>query len=103
VLGNAEGALTFEGVDYANGDTFISTSFLTAADVTAKAIENYTTEVVVDAQNGKVVVTYTGDEATGIEDISATNKAKAIYDLSGRQVKKASKGVYIVNGQKVVY
>ena len=102
VLGNAEGALTFEGVDYANGDTFISTSFLTAADVTAKAVENYTTEVVVDAQNGKVVVTYTG-EATGIEDISATNKAKAIYDLSGRQVKKASKGVYIVNGQKVVH
>lgn len=103
VLGCEEGALTFEGVDYTNGDSFISTSFLTAADVTAKAVENYTSEVAVDAENGKVLVTYTGNGATGISGVSASKDPKAVYDLSGRQVKQATKGVYIVNGQKVVY
>lgn len=103
VLGCEEGALTFEGVDYANGDSFISTSFLTAADVTAKAVENYTSEVAVDAENGKVLVTYTGNGATGISGVSTSKDPKAVYDLSGRQVKQATKGVYIVNGQKVVY
>ncbi len=103
VLGCEEGALTFEGVDYANGDSFISTSFLTAADVTAKEVENYTSEVAVDAENGKVVVTYTGNGATGISGVSTSKVPKAVYDLSGRQVKQVAKGVYIVNGQKVVY
>ena len=103
VLGCEEGALTFEGVDYANGDSFISTSFLTATDVTAKDVENYTSEVAVDAENGKVVVTYTGNGATGISGVSTSKDPKAVYDLSGRQVKQAAKGVYIVNGQKVVY
>ena len=103
VLGCEEGALTFEGVDYANGDSFVSTSFLTAADVTAKEVENYTSEVAVDAENGKVVVTYTGNGATGISGVSTSKDPKAVYDLSGRQVKQAAKGVYIVNGQKVVY
>lgn len=103
VLGCEEGALTFEGVDYANGDSFISTSFLTVADVTAKEVENYTSEVAVDAENGKVVVTYTGNGATGISGVSTSKDSKAVYDLSGRQVKQAAKGVYIVNGQKVIY
>ena len=103
VLGCEEGALTFEGVDYANGDSFISTSFLTAADVTAKEVENYTSEVAVDAENGKVVVTYTGNGATGISGVSTSKDPKAVYDLSRRQVKQAAQGVYIVNGQKVVY
>ena len=103
VLGCEEGALTFEGVDYANGDSFVSTSFLTAADVIAKEVENYTSEVAVDAENGKVVVTYTGNGATGISGVSTSKDPKAVYDLSGRQVKQAAKGVYIVNGQKVVY
>ena len=103
VLGCEEGALTFEGVDYANGDSFISTSFLTAADVTAKEVENYTSEVAVDAENGKVVVTYTGNGATGISGVSTSKDPKAVFDLSGRQVKQAAKGVYIVKGQKVVY
>ena len=103
VLGNEEGALTFEGKDYANGESFVSTEFLTATDVTAKAIENYTSEVVVDKVNGKIIVTYTSDETTGVSTIPTTKDSKAIYDISGRHVKKATKGVYIVNGQKVVY
>lgn len=40
---------------------------------------------------------------TGIEQIEAGADAKnAIYDLSGRRVNKAAKGIYIVNGKKVL-
>ena len=105
VLGNDEGALSFEGVDYANGDTFVSTQFLTAADVAAKDIEHFTAEVTVDKEAGKVIVTYEGDGTTGVAALptSDAKKSPAIYDLSGRRVLKASKGVYVVNGKKVVF
>ena len=103
VLGYEEGALTFEGKDYANGESFISTEFLTAADVAVKEFEHYTTEVVVDKANGKITVTYTGDETTGVSNVPTDNKPQTIYDLSGKRVKKATKGVYIVNDKKVVF
>lgn len=43
------------------------------------------------------------DDATGVENIEAagTEKAAAIYDLSGRRVSSPKKGIYIVNGTKV--
>ncbi len=37
-----------------------------------------------------------------IEAVEATTATSAIYDLSGRQVKSAQKGIYIVGGKKVV-
>jgi hypothetical protein len=103
VLGLEEGALTFEGKDYANGESFTSTEFLTATDVAAKEFEHYTAEVVVDKANGKITVTYTGDETTGVSAVPTTKTPKTIYDLSGRRVKNATKGVYIVNDKKVVF
>ena len=102
VLGHEEGAVIFEGKDYAAGQSFISTEFLTAADVEAKAFEGYTAEVVVDKENGKIIVTYTADEATGVSSISTSQEPSTIYDLSGRRVRKAAKGVYIVDGKKVI-
>lgn len=44
-------------------------------------------------------------EATGIGSIAAgegQNGANTVYDLSGRRVQKAQKGLYIVNGKKVL-
>lgn len=42
-------------------------------------------------------------EATGIEDMDAEDGIGAdIYDLSGRRTRNTQKGVYIVNGEKVV-
>ena len=42
---------------------------------------------------------------TGIDnpELSVGNAGTNIYDLSGRRVQKATKGVYIVNGKKVVF
>ena len=45
------------------------------------------------------------DGTTGIIEVptEALNMNGAIYDLSGRRVEKATKGVYIVNGKKVIF
>ena len=37
---------------------------------------------------------------TDINNISATTDKQEIYDLSGRRVMKANKGLYIINGKK---
>ena len=45
------------------------------------------------------------DETTGISDnyeVEIMNSDAAVYDLQGRKVKNPSKGLYIVNGKKVV-
>ena len=41
-------------------------------------------------------------ETTKILDISTSAKQNKIYDLSGREVKDIRKGLYIVNGKKVI-
>lgn len=41
-------------------------------------------------------------EATGIKEITSDNTKAEIFDLSGRRVTKAQKGVYIINGKKVI-
>ena len=41
--------------------------------------------------------------ATGIDQIATgADTTKSVYDLSGRRVNKAIKGIYIVNGKKVL-
>ena len=45
------------------------------------------------------------DETTGISDnyeVEILNSDAAVYDLQGRKVKNPTKGLYIVNGKKVV-
>lgn len=42
------------------------------------------------------------DEATGISEIQNANVANTTYDLSGRKVNNAKKGIVIENGKKVV-
>ncbi|MBR5480250.1 MAG: leucine-rich repeat domain-containing protein [Bacteroidaceae bacterium] len=44
------------------------------------------------------------DEETGIEELKAGNgtKASVLFDLNGRRVQKAQKGLYIQNGRKVL-
>ena len=43
------------------------------------------------------------DETTGIADVKAVKEdAEGIFDLQGRKIAKPAKGLYIVNGKKVV-
>ena len=46
-------------------------------------------------------VVYTANIANGISNSSADSQSTFIYDLSGRRVEKAVKGIYIINGKKV--
>ena len=41
--------------------------------------------------------------ATAISSVSSVNNDNAIYNLQGVRVEKARKGIYIVNGKKVIY
>lgn len=41
------------------------------------------------------------DEETGIENVNV-NDNSMIYDLSGRRVSKVQKGIYIINGKKIL-
>ena len=43
-----------------------------------------------------------GEDVTGISGVNADSRNAAIYDLQGRRVNKAEKGVYIINGKKVI-
>ena len=54
--------------------------------------------------NGDVSVNIDPDLVTGINSAIVNNAVKdgKIYDLQGRQVQKAQKGLYIINGKKVL-
>ena len=47
-------------------------------------------------------MSFDGGETTGIETLQTVEAADAVYTLSGVQVKQPAKGLYIVNGKKVV-
>ena len=44
------------------------------------------------------------DDSTSLENIETDCEEKIIYDLSGRKITEITeKGIYIVNGKKIVY
>ncbi len=52
---------------------------------------------------GALAKVYTFDFAgTGIEKVETSTDNETIFDLSGRRMEKATKGVFIVNGKKVL-
>ena len=51
----------------------------------------------------KALTFFVDDTETAIEDISEGNIVEgAIYNLAGQRVNKTQKGIYIVNGKKVM-
>ena len=49
-----------------------------------------------------IVMRFDGEDATGIFEVENGNVKTEIYDLSGRRVQNAQKGIYIVKGKKIV-
>ena len=43
-----------------------------------------------------------GEGTTGIESSELNTQPTVIYDLLGRRVEKMEKGIYIVNGKKII-
>ena len=62
----------------------------------------------VQVQEAKIInICFGGEVVTGIDDIKAAadkdnNSDGVIYDLSGRVVTNPQKGIYIVNGKKIL-
>ena len=54
------------------------------------------------AAGARVSWIFADDDATAIEQVATTALANEVYDLQGRRVAQPTKGLYIVNGKKVV-
>ena len=54
------------------------------------------------SKNIDITLTYTKND-TGITEVKGENgNAKTVYDLQGRRINNPTRGVYIVNGKKVL-
>ena len=71
--------------------------FYQATDGTIAAGNAYLTGI---AAGVKVVTFGTADGI--VSPLGETEEGAVIYDLSGRRVEKATKGIYIINGKKVL-
>ena len=82
----------FGGSSVANATLHVPTS----------SIENYT-ETEPWSNFGKIVALT--EEETGIEELRGENEKQetTVYDLSGRRMQNAKKGIYIQKGKKVIY
>lgn len=57
-------------------------------------------------EDSEIQYVFTGKKKsspTGIDHVNAYKKTPEVFDLQGRRVSKIGKGVYIVNGKKVVF
>lgn len=97
---------TYAAGDIAAGDFYIATSnegskiYKSQGDVTIKAFRAYFDD---KSNNGGNVKMFIDDVETSINSIMDVPAANApIYTLAGQRVSKAVKGLYIVNGKKVV-
>lgn len=87
----------------AEGDYFIGNNQLwkSTGTTTIKGTRAYLKAKSNEARIAKLVID--GVEATGIEGVEVAEKMNGkIYNLNGQEVKNAQKGLYIVNGKKVV-
>lgn len=87
------------------GDYFISDNKLWKAEAnktTIKGTRAYIKAKNKDADARIIDFLIDGQEATGISTIATQKFDNATYDMQGRRVETLKKGVYVVNGKKVV-
>ncbi len=74
---------------------------IAGANASLKGFRAYFTGI--SASTGSPVLTIDGSEATSIDALRMNiGEDATIYDLNGRRVETPSKGIYIINGKKVV-
>ena len=76
---------------------------LVLPEVEGHAVKTVENREAMDQVGAHATVKVIYEDVTGIESLPTLTPAKnAIYDLSGRRVKVAEKGIYIIGGKKVV-
>jgi hypothetical protein len=86
----------------AQGQTVIGFYLYTGAKIACNtAYMNYS-----DAGAKKMILSFGDDTPTSIKGVTedaSGSQQNAVYDLQGRRVENPQKGIYIVNGKKVLY
>lgn len=59
------------------------------------------TDAAIDASASRLSFSF-GDETTGISNVNANDNENRIFDLQGQRISQPNKGLYIVNGKKVI-
>ena len=68
-----------------------------------KAYLNLTKTNTAEARAVRISFAGEGDLETGIESVAGGQQPVAIYDLQGRRVMNPTKGMYIIDGKKVIF
>lgn len=84
----------------------ILTLKISNGDIKIEAGQNVETKMILENVDGwryLYNITFVTEEVfTGINEMTIAPKSNVIYDLTGRQLTKAAKGLYIMNGKKVI-
>ena len=89
-----------EGKEFTTDDTPISVGEkVTVRGLLQKYIDKNNVTIPEMAQNGKVISRST---PTAISSVKAASEQGVIYNLQGQQVMQLTKGLYIINGKKVI-
>ena len=97
---------TFSPVELtsSNENTYVvssNTLYKVTSVVNVKAYRGYFT-VATTSGVKNFVLDFGNGETTSIEALESETRDKVIYNLAGQRVQKAQKGIFIVNGKKVV-
>ncbi len=104
--GTVRATATINGVEAVTGETTIASG----AEIVVNSVtpaENGTGYIVFQVKKGmiiKQIAIIQEGTTTGIASVNATaeQNAAGIYNLNGQKVEKAQKGLYIINGKKMV-
>lgn len=84
----------------------ILTVKITNGDIKVEEGKNVETKMILENEDGwrylYNITFITEDVFTGINEMTIAPKSNVIFDLTGRQLTKAAKGLYIMNGKKVM-
>lgn len=106
--GSDEAALTTGGAVYYKlslnkaGDANSVGFYYGSADGAAFTNGAHKAYLALPAASGVRAFLFNGNTTTGIQNATANNVASQVYDLQGRRVQSAQKGLYIINGKKVL-
>lgn len=105
--GSDEATLTTGGAVYYKlslnkaGDANSVGFYYGAADGAAFTNGAHKAYLALPAASGVRAFLFNGNTTTGIQNVTSNNAATQVYDLQGRRVQSAQKGLYIINGKKV--
>lgn len=106
--GSDEAALTTGGAVYYKlslnkaGDANSVGFYYGSADGAAFTNGAHKAYLALPAASGVRAFLFNGNTTTGIQNVTSNNAATQVYDLQGRRVQSAQKGLYIINGKKVL-